>query len=68
MSRLVGCFAVLGRRIQICHAFLRPGVVDAQELVGTGCHVGIPLFRSGKALAGGAKIPRYHNFYEGGVF
>lgn len=41
MSRLLGCFAVLGRRIQICHAFLRLGVVDAQELVGTGCHVGI---------------------------
>ena len=65
MSRLLGCFAVLGRCVQICHAFLCPGVVDAQELVGAGCHVG---FRSGKALAGGAKIPGYHNFYEGGVF
>jgi hypothetical protein len=28
----------------------------------------LPLFRSGKALAGGAEIPGYHYFYEGGVF
>ena len=68
MSRLLGCFAVLGRRVQICHAFLRPGVVDAQELVGTGYHVGIPLFRSGKALAGGAEIPGHYDFHKGGIF
>ena len=29
---------------------------------------GLSLFRSGKALAGGAEIPGYHDFYEGGVF
>ena len=27
-----------------------------------------PYSRSGKALAGGAEIPGYHDFYEGGVF
>ena len=68
MSRLLGCFAVLGRRVQICHAFLRPGVVDAQELVGTGCHVGISLFRPGAALAERAEVPGHHHIYEGGVF
>ena len=29
---------------------------------------GLSLFRPGKALAGGAEIPGYHDFYEGGVF
>ncbi len=35
-SRLSVDFSVHGRRIQICHAFLHTGVVDAQELVRTG--------------------------------
>ena len=54
--------------VECLKTLFHAGVVDAQELVGAGCHVGIPLFRSGKALAGGAKIPGYHNFYEGDVF
>ena len=54
--------------LQGCQVFFYPAIVDAQELVGAGCHVGIPLFRSGKALAGGAEIPGYHDFYKGGVF